>query len=591
MACCTGLALTGLGLLTSASAGQPAQGWFRASDEPLRVLGGEVEDLHVIDIDGDGDGDLLFNLDVRSSLARVGLIRNLSPAGLATETTAMSGSGLLLIADVDSQSGPDLVLLGTDSSGLVSINDGNGNFTLTTGLFPGLPSPPYVAGTALDVDGDGDLDVAAVDRFSVLRIYFNRGGLQGGATGNFDAGQTLPLDSGLSFGLPTGSLLVADLNADGADDLVALLHQTPEEVTRISSLMNQSGQFAVTYSVVDNAAFAIDLGRANDDPFPDLLVGRAERASRPTSVQLGLGNGSFLPSTFGFPPMLKSGPVALAELFGGSPDEVVISGWIANPPNILAGESSLSVWTEGPLFERFRHVGQCPLQRVYMFDAMALGDLDADGDLDVTHIERSYAALPNGRLASAIGFQINGVNDGHNACCASEQSARVMLPIAPVTPRPEHAPPAPRGAASTPEFVDLNLLHRLREEVMRPRDEGNRLAELYDALAPDAFVALTDYTLLLQLNSVLRAWQPNIQALVDGEGDTALLTAAQILEADAALIALSNRGQPALTQAIAVERARLPPFNQFIGMSMSQFADGVLGPSPQLFADRFESGP
>ena len=111
----------------------------------------------------------------------------------------------------------------------------------------------------------------------------------------------------------------------------------------------------------------------------------------------------------------------------------MISGFLGNPPNLLQGESTISVWTEGPLFERFRHIGQCPVQRPQAFDLIGFGDLDADGDSDLVYVEQSFVVLPNGDPASVIGVQLNGPDNGAQACCASEQSARVMLPRPPGT--------------------------------------------------------------------------------------------------------------------------------------------------------------
>jgi hypothetical protein len=90
------------------------------------------------------------------------------------------------------------------------------------------------------------------------------------------------------------------------------------------------------------------------------------------------------------------------------------------------------------------------------------------------------------------------------------------------------------------------------------------------------------------MNGMLASWQTNFEALVAGEGATATIIAEQVLRAEGNLFTMNAKGSPVLAQAIAAERARLPPFTDFIGFDMNQFSDIVLGPAEDIFANGFE---
>lgn len=75
----------------------------------------------------------------------------------------------------------------------------------------------------------------------------------------------------------------------------------------------------------------------------------------------------------------------------------------------------------------------------------------------------------------------------------------------------------------------------------------------------------------------LAQWEPHLAALVAGDGDTAVITPSQIQVLDDFLNALSAAGSPALQQAIADERANLPPLETFVGMTMDEARGAVVG--------------
>ena len=67
-----------------------------------------------------------------------------------------------------------------------------------------------------------------------------------------------------------------------------------------------------------------------------------------------------------------------------------------------------------------------------------------------------------------------------------------------------------------------------------------------------------------------------MQALLDGQGDTATISAAQVQAVDDFLENLSAAAGPGLQQVIAEERAKLPPPAAFVGMTLDEAQEILL---------------
>jgi hypothetical protein len=103
------------------------------------------------------------------------------------------------------------------------------------------------------------------------------------------------------------------------------------------------------------------------------------------------------------------------------------------------------------------------------------------------------------------------------------------------------------------------LLYRVRDEVLNTTEEGRRYIDLYYAHSAEiAWIMDTHTDLADQGLDVIDALTPNLQALLDGQGNAATITNEQIQQAQAFLDALLPYASPELQQAIADERARRP---------------------------------
>jgi len=218
------------------------------------AVGGDV----LGDVDGDGDLDV-----IGLEGGGVSVLFNDGGGGLvsASLTPEHTSVGSVAAADIDGDSDKDFVI----GNGSTIRNDGNGDFFVQTGAFPGGafalgdldndgdidiaalggPSRPFTISlntgdgqsfvstvsmpitrhdnqiSLSDMDNDGDLDVVTVNQTSAdISVLFNNG------DGSFAPQQSFDVAPRSSRTLFPQSLAIADVDGDGAvniADLMALL--------------------------------------------------------------------------------------------------------------------------------------------------------------------------------------------------------------------------------------------------------------------------------------------------------------------------------------------------------------------------------
>jgi Ca2+-binding RTX toxin-like protein len=127
---------------------------------------------------------------------------------------ADSNGSIPTFVDADGDGDLDLVVGAQDGNLQTFANDGAGNFTELTGAanpFDGFNvGGTYSAPAAIDLDGDGDLDLVVGSNYGDLVVLENDG------SGGWSAGGILADVSVYAFSTPT----VVDLDGDGLEDLV-----------------------------------------------------------------------------------------------------------------------------------------------------------------------------------------------------------------------------------------------------------------------------------------------------------------------------------------------------------------------------------
>lgn len=125
---------------------------------------------------------------------------------------------------------------------------------------------------------------------------------------------------------------------------------------------------------------------------------------------------------------------------------------------------------------------------------------------------------------------------------------------------------------------DLALYYHVRNRVLNHSGPGRRIVEQYYAHSDEVSqLVFGDADLQQALLDGLLIWEPTLRALVDGEGESAVITVEQVAALDEFLTAIAAVGSPALQQAIATERANLPAFDSLVGKTVAQARRELVG--------------
>ena len=234
-------------------------------------------------------------------------------------------------------------------------------------------------GNALgDVDGDGDLDAFVVhDYYEGDRIYINQGNGQGGSAGQF-------VDSGQSLGsFRSSSVALADLDGDGDLDAFVTHFDGPDGI-----YLNQGGdQNGIEGLYLDSGqilqtSYSLDVALADLDGDGDIdaipVRGGALMLSNQGGAQGGI-EGEFI-STALLPGSYTDRAVAIGDIDNdGDLDVVFASDSIYEILHVNQGG------LQGGTIGTFVTDDQAILFNLFTHD-IELGDLDQDGDLDVISV-------------------------------------------------------------------------------------------------------------------------------------------------------------------------------------------------------------
>ena len=327
-------------------------------------------DLDLLDWNGDGHLDIL-TVSYQDLLTFLGDGTGNFAAGAGVPFPADSAWNSFHVVDYDDSGTLDVVMAMTSTPAnelLVAYGDGAGGFTGTEEIDLLAPMSSFAVG---DVDGDGDLDLGAVDfdgSFLVER-----------------EGDELLLPAEVSITLPTlyphDTMAAGDLDGDGDEDLLIVTGSYFTAATTTLARNDGGGQLTLvpgpTVLPLVSAMLLHDFG---GDGTLDIL-GFPQQGSDMMLVQ-GDGQGGF------GPPMIHD--------FWGEGDEVAAGDWTSDGlADVLAPTYG------GPNFYRalpgydFAEVVKVTLSHGGGYYDVAAVDLNLDGDLDVatrSHFDLILAA-------------------------------------------------------------------------------------------------------------------------------------------------------------------------------------------------------
>ncbi len=342
------LHLQGEPLLTSM--GEPAKVTFHGQALSTRPIGGAA--LASGDFDDDQKSDWAFLTTADSTSLEVWLAEDSSQAAASLPAP---GAERLLIADLDNDGHLDLIALGSD---VVHIFRGQpeGSFEPATETF-GLQASGATAGTVLDFDIEGDLDLALFGGKSASgELYRNalRGPLE--AVGS----KSLPAEGPTSV----SDVKASDLDRDGDVDLI-LAHEgglTWLDNLRQGQLVDHTTEGGLAGAKAATIVVSSDL---DNDGLTDLVAGGAE-----LQVFRNTGGG-FEPWNLGAKLETKGDWSSLAVFDADNDGRMDLA--MAGPSGVV-----IAAQRPGPTFETLPTEG-APSSAT----ALAAIDLDQDCDLDL----------------------------------------------------------------------------------------------------------------------------------------------------------------------------------------------------------------
>jgi len=322
-------------------------------------------------LDQDADTDLLFvhDEDGGNSLHKGSVACGeaawhpapfpLESASLDTELADLDGDGDL---DLLAVTGDALFAHGTIASVLAQTIDVNriwenvdGRFTRATDVFD---EADIIAVATGDVDGDGDVDIAAVGRDGD-RIWLNRG------DATFEKGQ-LGLDDG-----DRDAITVRLVDVDGDCDLDVLVGSKSGALLRLNDGAGNFGAIAARFGAGHVRKIAI--GDVDSDGDMDVVTGILDGANR---VWINRGGAEFVDSGQALG-LGRTQDVWLGDVDNDGDLDIVTGNY--NQPNHVYENDGAGTFTDTG-----QSIGDdCTT-------AIALIDLDCDGDLDLVEGRDTY---------------------------------------------------------------------------------------------------------------------------------------------------------------------------------------------------------
>lgn len=374
------------------------------------------------DMDGDGDPDLVVGN--YSGTTRLYLnngtadpFNGVSGANISSDAKATASVAL---GDMDGDGDLDLVVGNDGQANRLYLNNGSATpFISVVGTDISSDAGHTLSIVAADVDADGDLDVVAGNNGETNRLYLNNGSAD---PFNGVIGTNISSDAG-----HTTSVVLADVDGDGDPDLVA---GNNGEVNRLylnnGSADPFNGVSGANISSDAHNTTSVVLGDVDGDGDLDLVTGNYSQNTR-----LYLNNGTAAPfngvsGTNISSDVNNTRAVVIGDVDGdgdldlvagnyGSSSRLYLNNGTANPFNAVSGINissdvnntraivlgdvdgdgtlDLALGNEAAVNRLYRNngaydaltgvVGTDISSDTHSTAAIALGDVDGDGDLDI----------------------------------------------------------------------------------------------------------------------------------------------------------------------------------------------------------------
>ncbi len=320
--------------------------------------GGQI----IADFTGDGKNDLF----VASSSGPLGsvLLGNGDGTFRAPVTNALGNNGHQGASGDFNQDGNIDVVTGLDGGSVsVLLGNGDGNFNLHNDYKADGSANSIANVTAVDMTGDGILDLVTVQASSHSVSV-----LTGNGNGTFKAGVSYAANGALF----PGDLTVLDLNGDGAKDVVT--NDASGAMYQVL-LGNSNGTLKAAVTYAGAGVVGVTAADTNGDNIQDLIFAGADGWAA-VAVALGNGNG-----TFKVPLYYAAGVIPNDVASGDFNGDGIIDLAAANSLGGASGISLLMGNGDGTFLAPVTHPGGSTISQV------GVADITGDGVPDIIGVD------------------------------------------------------------------------------------------------------------------------------------------------------------------------------------------------------------
>jgi hypothetical protein len=472
-------------------------------------------------------------------------------SGFFVDTEQALATGALDVqpADFNGDGGLDLIFDSSEHGGEVWLNQlGTLTFTPTGQTLGAFSIQSMAVG---DIDGDEDIDVLVgsdnLGANAQIKVWTNDGTGMFTATGHL-IGATLP-----------GAIALGDLDGDeDVDVFVARVANLPNQVW----LNNGSGQFTNSGQAL-GAAHSTDVALGDLDGDEDLDAFVVD--SNVNTVWFNNGSGQFTDSG-----QQLAAATGLGVALGDIDRDGDIDAATANQEstNRLWQNNGNGSFTQLPLPESGTNSQN-----------VTFTDVDVDGDLDL-FVSRAELNL--------VFFNMGGVQMGTMGTYANSFQLLLNTSYTYATVLHDfdgdHDPDAITGEGVTSRvwrndgLSSLGVFYRIRDDVLGQTERGQHYSALYYNHTGELTAQMIkNPSLAVEGYETVTLWKPNLETLLTENRGDAIITQEQVDAFDDFLTTLSAVASPQLQQVIAEERAALPPFDTFVGQTMSAATLSILG--------------
>ncbi len=299
----------------------------------------------------------------------------------------VSGTGQVILSDLDGDGRPDLVIADSYAADIVIYQNLSSNGMTSFGQQLVLPVVPADYNNVLsiavaDVDGDGKPDIIASTSNSNLIYVFRNISSTGILTTNSFATPVM-----IHAGNGARIIAVQDLNGDGKPDVV--IPNTSSNT--ISILQNQSTVGNIAFGTPVNFATGNDpedakIADLDGDGYPDIAVANHSDGTVSVFRNLGLG-GNITTNSFAPAVTLTGGPqnlhLKIGDIDGDGHPDIVLADWYNNEISVLRN------LTTGPGITANSFAAPVFFSSDGWANSVTLGDLNGDGKLEAVVVDQS----------------------------------------------------------------------------------------------------------------------------------------------------------------------------------------------------------